>query len=44
MGINEGLKVKVVILAGRMQSALRDEHEGIPKPMIDIHNRCARTY
>lgn len=28
--------MKVVILAGGMQSTLNDEREGIPKPMIDI--------
>lgn len=28
--------MKVVILAGGMQSTLNDEREGIPKPMVDI--------
>lgn len=28
--------MKIVILAGGMQSTLNDEREGIPKPMIDI--------
>ena len=28
--------MKVVILAGGMQSSINDEREGIPKPMIDI--------
>ena len=28
--------MKVVILAGGMQSAISSEREGIPKPMIDI--------
>ncbi len=28
--------MKVVILAGGMQSALNNEREGIPKPMVDI--------
>lgn len=28
--------MKVIILAGGMQSTLNNEHEGIPKPMIDI--------
>ena len=29
-------ELKIVILAGGTQSTLNDEHEGIPKPMIDL--------
>ena len=28
--------MKVVILAGGMQSTINNENEGIPKPMVDI--------
>lgn len=31
--------MKVVILAGGMQSTLNDEREGIPKPMLDLGGR-----
>ena len=32
--------MKVIILAGGMQSTINNEREGIPKPMIDIGASC----